>query len=481
MLTRRRSRRRWRWVAALTVLVLALGVMVAYRLELGPRLGGADPAEEPAAVPAPPGLTLPETAPAPSVADPLPEKRLRPAAVRRAVAKLVDDPRLGRRVGVRVAGLDGPVVYAEGPRLVVPASTMKILTTLTALETLGPEYRFATTAVRAGNRLVLVGGGDPLLAGPSPPGAGAQTGAASDRYPERADLGTLARRAARELLRTGRGRVRLGYDATLFSGPRGSPRWEDDYLPDDVVSPISALWVDEGRGAAGGPGRVENPARTAASRFARALADAGVTVAGRPAPVRAPADAAPVAEVWSAELVEIVQHVLETSDNEAAEVLARHVALAEGRPGSFAGVSRALPAVAERLGLDMRGAVVDDGSGLARSNRLQLGSMLQAFAVAADPDRPELSGVLSGLPVAGWTGSLGYRFGTRADAGLGRVRAKTGTLTGVHGLAGVVTTADRALVSFAAVADRVPVVNTQLARNRLDRVAAALAACRCAR
>ena len=45
--------------------------------------------------------------------------------------------------------------------------------------------------------------------------------------------------------------------------------------------------------------------------------------------------------------------------------------------------------------------------------------------------------MLTGLPVAGFTGSLDYRFDDGAAAGRGRVRAKTGTLTGVHGLAGV--------------------------------------------
>jgi serine-type D-Ala-D-Ala carboxypeptidase/endopeptidase (penicillin-binding protein 4) len=184
--------------------------------------------------------------------------------------------------------------------------------------------------------------------------------------------------------------------------------------------------------------------------------------------------------VESAELVELVQHLLETSDNEASEVLARHAAIAEGRPGSFAALDGVFTSVLERLGAATAGTVINDGSGLSRANRLPLRTLLGALAAAADPENPELSGVLAGLPVAGWTGSLAYRFTTDADAGLGDVRAKTGTLTGVHGLAGTVTAADGAVLLFVAVVDRVKVENTLFARDRLDQIAAALAACSCA-
>ena len=60
------------------------------------------------------------------------------------------------------------------------------------------------------------------------------------------------------------------------------------------------------------------------------------------------------------------------------------------------------------------------------------------------------------------------------------VRAKTGTLTGVHGLTGTVTSKDGAVMSFVAVADRVRVPNTVAARSLLDQMSAALAGCTCA-
>jgi D-alanyl-D-alanine carboxypeptidase/D-alanyl-D-alanine-endopeptidase (penicillin-binding protein 4) len=85
------------------------------------------------------------------------------------------------------------------------------------------------------------------------------------------------------------------------------------------------------------------------------------------------------------------------------------------------------------------------------------------------------------VPVAGFTGSLSSRFTTGSPAGLGLVRAKTGTLTGVHGLAGTVTTVDGAVLAFVAIADRVRPPDQLSARTRVDELAAALAGCRCSR
>ena len=66
-----------------------------------------------------------------------------------------------------------------------------------------------------------------------------------------------------------------------------------------------------------------------------------------------------------------------------------------------------------------------------------------------------------------------------ARAGRGVVQAKTGTLTGVHGLAGTLVTRQGAAMTFVALTDRVPVSRTYDARDQLDRIVATLAACGC--
>jgi D-alanyl-D-alanine carboxypeptidase/D-alanyl-D-alanine-endopeptidase (penicillin-binding protein 4) len=357
--------------------------------------------------------------------------------------------------------------------VVTPASTLKVLTSTAALETLGPEHRFSTSVTLDGNRLTLVGGGDPLLTRRADPEA----------YPVQADLVTLARRTAHALGEAGRTRVTLGYDTSLFSGPSVNPSWEPDYVPDDVVSPISPLWIDEGRVSPGQAERVADPAAAAAAAFADELRAQGIVVRGRPASTTSPEGADPVASVESAELVEIVQHLLETSDNEATEVLARHVAISQGEPGSFEDGARQVTTVLTGLDVDMRGAELHDGSGLSRSDRVPVQALIDTLAVAADPDHPALAGVLEGLPVAGFTGSASYRFATldgASEAGLGRARLKTGTLTGVHGYAGVVVGRDGAVMLLVEIVDKVRVPQTLFARDQLDRIAAALAGCACA-
>ena len=65
--------------------------------------------------------------------------------------------------------------------------------------------------------------------------------------------------------------------------------------------------------------------------------------------------------------------------------------------------------------------------------------------------------MFAGLPVAAWSGTLDERFGEAADrkAAAGVVRAKTGTLTGNHAMAGMVTTVDGRLLAFSILTDGV--------------------------
>ena len=103
--------------------------------------------------------------------------------------------------------------------------------------------------------------------------------------------------------------------------------------------------------------------------------------------------------------------MLTNSDNDIAEALNRQTAIATGRPASFDGGAEAVPAQLAKLQLPLGGAVFADGSGLNRADKVTAGLLTQLLARAADPARPELRPILTGLPVAAFTGTLSTRYG----------------------------------------------------------------------
>jgi D-alanyl-D-alanine carboxypeptidase/D-alanyl-D-alanine-endopeptidase (penicillin-binding protein 4) len=461
----------WPWALAAALVVVALVAATALTWTTGrlnPLVCGGPCGPE--AVAAPEALAL-DARVRPAAPDPTVTARLDPDAVRAAVEPELDDDRLGDRVGVLVAALDGTALFArEADGAFVPASTTKLLTAFAVLARLDPGARFSTSTVLDGDRVVLVGGGDPYLASTRPE---------RPTRVDRADLRTLARRTAAALADRGVRSVAVGYDATRFSGPSASPAWEDDYVSGQVVTPVSALWAD--RGITDGI-RSADPARAAADRFAGYLEDAGVEVDGDPDPAEAPATgtgsaaARPLASVSSATVAQVVDAMLVRSDNEAAEVLLRQVGIAAGGPGSFAGGTKAVVAALAEAGVPVEGLRLTDGSGLSRANRVSprtLAGVLQRGA-----SRASTSELLADLPVGGLTGTLEQRF--RADAaGRGLVRAKTGTLTGVHSLAGYTTDARGVPVLFAVMTDDTEGIGPFATQEAIDDVADALAACSC--
>ena len=467
---RHRLRRFLAWLPDLVVVLLVVAAVANLQLGLGKRWFGAEPASRPADVRPPAGLDVAAGAAAPPVATSSPGPPVDAAAVRAAVAPYVRAADLGRHVDVAVSDLaTGEVVYRSGSGAVTPASTTKLLTTTAALAKLGPMARFRTTVRQSGGRIVLVGGGDPFLA--------STKAAATGLYPARATLDDLATRTTAALRQQGTTTVRLGYDDSLFTGPRLDPDWPASYLPDNVVPPISALWADEGQDAAGR--YVADPPKAAADTFAGLLAAHGITVRGAAAPVTSAASDPELAAVQSAPLGEIVEKTLAVSDNNAAEVIGHQVGLAVRQDGSFAGSTAAVMQVLQELGVDTTGSRVYDGSGLSRRNRLTPETLLGVLRVASSGDHPGLRSVVTGLPVAGFVGSLQARFDDAPAEVRGRVRAKTGTLTGVSGLAGLVTGVDGTRMAFVAITDSVAVPRTLAARHDLDLIAAALGACRC--
>jgi serine-type D-Ala-D-Ala carboxypeptidase/endopeptidase (penicillin-binding protein 4) len=425
-----------------------------------------------------PGASLrtSDSAAAPLVLSPAQTEGVAPTAagVQRALAPALADPSLGKHRGAYVYDASrGKPLFSTGTATpFVPASTMKLLTGVSALATLGPDRWFTTKTVAVSKgQIVLVGGGDPLLT------IKRQTDPLD--FPKRATLQDLAAGTARALRAQGVRSVSLGYDATLFTGPAVNPKWLPTYIAEGIAAPTSALWVDEGRVVPGNAKRASSPALAAANAFAAQLRAAGVKVTAVKA-MEAPAAATNLAQVRSAPLGDIIEYVNLHSDNDGAEVLLRQVGLATKNGGSYAGGLKGVRSTLTSLGLDISRARLEDGSGLSRTDQVPLDLLAGALRVAASGSRPELKHLITGLPVAAFTGSLGDRFrspGTAAGTGL--VRAKTGTLTGVHSLAGLVRDRTGTLLVFAVATDSAPAAKALAARAALDRAVAALAGCGC--
>ncbi len=468
------------WLPTLLVLALLAAGLGAYRFEWGQRYVpwlAADPVTEPQAVLPPAGLDLPDwTVPAAEAVAVDTSRALEPDKVEGAVTPELADPDLGRHVVGAVTTLTpGSETWTSGDGRYLPASTTKLLTLGAALESLGPDRTFTTRVVRGEKprEVVLVGGGDPLLA--SEPLTVAE---AESTYPARADVASLALEAAATL--GGKGRVKVRFDDSLFAGPTDNPAWRRDYVPDDIVSPITALMVDSGV-APDGDSRSDDPSLAAARAFASALAAAGLKVIDEPARVVVRPGAEELASVESAPLSEIAERILDVSDNEGAEVIGHQVGLATSGTGSFEAGAAGVLATLGGLGIDVSGDVVYDGSGLSRRNRVATTTPLALLQHAAGPGGEAMRSLITGMPVAGFTGSLTYRFDEGPAVARGLVRAKTGTLTGVHALAGIAVGRDGQTMAFVFAADRVADVDKYDAQDALDNAAAALAACRCSR
>ena len=447
-------------------------VAAAYGAVAGGRQLLADRAFHPIRVPAPTAAPA-AAASALAAATSVPTSGATPAAplptgagIARALAGPLTDPELGPQVVAQVAdAATGQPLFAQRPDVsVAPASTAKLLTAAAVLLTRRATDRFSTRVLAgsAPGTVVLVGGGDPTL---SAAAAGEPT-----EYAGAARVSALAAAVRKSL--GGQAVTAVEVDGSLFTGPSTAAGWGSGDAPSSYASPITAIMVDAGRDAPGAAIRSAAPDLAAGNALAAALGGATVTRG------TAAAGARVLGAVQSAPVGRLVEQMLSDSDNVMAEVLARQVALATGRPASFTDAAAAVATTLAPLGVSA-GAGMRDGSGLSELDRLPAGALLKTLLAATGTAHPQLRPILSGLSVAGWDGTLTEqnRFTGAAGSAVGVIRAKTGSLTGVSGLAGVVTDRDGRQLAFVFVADQAPTEGPT--RTAIDTLAATLAGCGC--
>jgi D-alanyl-D-alanine carboxypeptidase/D-alanyl-D-alanine-endopeptidase (penicillin-binding protein 4) len=468
-----RRGRRGRRAALASVALVVVALVALAALDLAGRLpGGLVADEEPTPTPTVALDPRPVDAPAVLPGEPTASGDVASTVQVPALERLLADEALGSDAGAVVLDVVSGTVLLDrdGDRPRTPASVAKLATGAAALLVLGSDRRLRTRVVAGASpgEVVLVGAGDATLR--SRPGRGGA-------YPRRADLVALADAVAAaqgaDVPAAGAGQFTVRVDDSLFAGPAVSPDWPATYVGSGVVSPVSALSVDAGRVRPGADAREPDPALAAGRDLARLLVARGLEVAGGVERAVAPPGAVELAGVESPTVAELVELMLADSDNDLAEALLRLVAVERGRPGSFSDGSAEVRDALVALGVADEGTVLLDGSGLARGSAVAPSTLTGLLARAADGSVPGLGHLVTGMPVAGFDGTLALRFdsGRPADAA-GLVRAKTGTLTGVSTLAGVTSSAGRPVV-FAVMADRVP-GDTLAARDALDRFAAVL-------
>jgi serine-type D-Ala-D-Ala carboxypeptidase/endopeptidase (penicillin-binding protein 4) len=328
----------------------------------------------------------------------------------------------GRDVSVAV-GLGNRIVYThlgEEPRVL--ASNEKLLTSMAALDRLGPSFRYRTSAAaderpRAGvvhGDLWLIGGGDPTLT-PS-------------------DLSTLAGRLQRAGIRRVTGDV-YG-DTAAFDRGWWAPGWLPKISREYVVRPTALRLV----------GGDSKPEIDAAAVFRTALRGAGIEVDGDGSATAAPHGLRTLATIASPPMSQLLVEQNHESDNLYAELATKILGERIGDAASTTWGARVIQRWARHIGSD---STVRDGSGLSDQDRTSADGMVTMLLNARRA--PWFQTLYRSLP-AGGEGTLSSRL-----AGV-PVRAKTGTLfiRPASTLSGYVRTQAGTLVAFSVLTHDLP-------------------------
>ena len=361
-------------------------------------------------------------------------------AVRRHLDHLLEhDMFKTSQVGIMVYDLDADsTIYAHGERqLLRPASTMKVLTAIAAIDKLGGSYRFQTELCYTGKvdnntlhgNVYCVGGFDPRF--------------------NIDDMRAFVEGIRKMGVDTIRGNIyadKTMKDAdTLGSGWC----WDDD---NPVLSPL-----------------LISRKNVFVERFVRELQEAGIVLDGKTGEARRPEDAFCIVSRFHS-IDQILMKMLKESDNLYAESMFYQLGAAAGHQPSTAKNSAAvIGRLIRKVGLDPRRYNIADGSGLSLYNYVSAELEVRFLRYAFQNNNIYLH-LHPALPTAGEDGTLRSR--QRGTFTQGNVYAKTGTLKGISSLAGYCTAANGHRLAFAIINQGV--MNRANGRAFQDRVCTVL-------
>ncbi|WP_116119639.1 D-alanyl-D-alanine carboxypeptidase/D-alanyl-D-alanine-endopeptidase [Paraburkholderia sp. BL6669N2] len=397
-------------------------------------------------------------------------------------------------VVVEKVGDRTPILALNAGKPMMPASTMKLVTTYSGLSILGPDYRWRTSAYADGNvdangvlhgNLYIQGTGDPKLVPEElidlvqkihKAGINGIDGALvlDKRYfdPSTRDLPPFDDDATAPY-NVGPDPLLYAFKSlsfTLTPSPDGS-------VAIDVLPALAQLQIDNQMHAVNGPCRGDaasvSPTVTPqpngivvasfsgdysmrcgprtinvavldhsaffAGGFLALWQQTGGTFSGATREGAVPVGAKLVATHQGPVLSDIVRDINKFSNNTMARNLFLTIGAAEEKgPATTAKSARAIQAFLRRDSVDMEYLTLDNGSGLSRDEHvtaLSLADLLQRANAS-----PVAQVFVESLPIAGVDGTMRNRL-TNQGAG-GNAHIKTGTLRDVRAIAGYVASAD---------------------------------------
>ncbi|SAK38927.1 D-alanyl-D-alanine carboxypeptidase/D-alanyl-D-alanine-endopeptidase [Caballeronia hypogeia] len=416
-----------------------------------------------------------------------------PASVMTALAH-AHVPLSSMSVVVQRVGAPLPLVAVNANEPMLPASTMKLVTTWSGLSMLGADYRWKTTAYADGDvdaqgvlhgNLYIQGTGDPKLVPEElidlveqirKNGITGIDGALvlDKRYFDAStrDLPAFDSEDSAP--------YNVGPDPLLYAFKSLSftlTPSADGQVAIDVLPQLAQLQIDNElrvtRGACVGSLQAASPSvaqtqggfvqasfvgdyplrcgsRTInvaaldhstffAGGFLALWKQAGGTFQGGTREGATPASARLVGTHRSPVLSDIVRDINKFSNNVMARNLFLTIGAAQSKPpATTAKSAQAIQAFLKRSALPMNGLVLDNGSGLSRDEHISATSLADLL-IAANAS-PVAQVFVESLPIAGVDGTMRNRL-TRAGA-LGNAHIKTGTLRDVRAIAGYVGAAN---------------------------------------
>lgn len=329
-------------------------------------------------------------------------------------------------------------IYCYNERQMMrPASTMKVITAITALDRLGGSYQFKTDLCYTGKVENGTLTGDVYCVGHMDPRFNSD------------DMNAFVESLQKMGVDTIRGRLyadKSFKEATLLG---------EGWCWDDDNPELSALPY----------GRKDK----FMERFERELREAGIIVQAYSA-VSAKPDSAYCICTRFHTMDQILMKMMKESDNLYAESMFYQLAASTGdRPATAADGRKLVRRLIDKIGLKGSAYKIADGSGLSLYNYVSPELEVRMLRYARQNQNIYLH-LLPSLPKAGMDGTLRNRMSSTFTRD--NVRAKTGSVTGVYSLAGYLTASNGHEICFSIINQGI--MHGKNARAFQDRVCEAL-------